>query len=388
MVAHAFPRWDGDLAGAFIWRLAEALVHRDHAVTVLAPADRGEVGGRTVGAVRVRRLRYADPERETLAYAGTMHVAARRPAAALAFLGLLRALGSAVEEECARGAVDLVHAHWWVPGGVAAFCARRGPRPFVVTLHGTDVALARTVPGARFVFGALLRRAAAATAVSRALADAAASASGVALADIPVMPMPLVLRPGAARASERRQGIVFVGRLTGQKRVGVLLDALGILAARGTPMDLTIVGDGPERARLEERASRPDVGGRVRFVGAVPPDVVPGHLASARLLALPSVDEGLGLVVAEALVAGAPVVGARSGGIPDLLVDPDAGLLVPPDDAPALADAIARVGSDPKFLVGARRAGHVLAERLAPDAVAAGFERLYENVLSRAAGHG
>jgi len=91
-------------------------------------------------------------------------------------------------------------------------------------------------------------------------------------------------------------------------------------------------------------------------------------------------------VVAEALAAGAPVVGARSGGIPDLLVDPEAGLLVPPDDAAALADAIARVGSDPRFLVGARRAGHLLAERLAPSAVALGYEQLYEDVLSRRAG--
>ena len=95
-------------------------------------------------------------------------------------------------------------------------------------------------------------------------------------------------------------------------------------------------------------------------------------------------DEGLGLVVAEALVAGVPVVGARSGGIPDLITDPEAGALVPPDEPAALADAIERVAEDPRFLAGARRAGHALAEWLSPAAVAARFEEIYAQALAEA----
>jgi len=385
MVAHSFPRWEGDFAGAFVWRLAQALAERGHQVTALAPSDRGETGAPTLGDVRVRRVRYADPERETLAYHGAMHQAtARSLGGALAFGGLLRAFLVAVEEECARGAADVVHAHWWVPGGVAAAFARRAACPLVVTLHGTDVALARKVPGARIAFGALVRYAAATTAVSRALAETAASAAGHPLESIPVIPMPLVLQPAPSRAGDRRHGVVFVGRLTTQKRVGVLLDALAILTGRGQRLDLTVVGDGPERSVLETRAMRPDLHGLVRFAGQVPPERVHDYFTTARLLVLPSVDEGLGLVLAEALVAGVPVVGARSGGIPDLLTDPDAGALFAPDDPVSLADAIAKVAGDPRYLAGARRAGHVLAEWLSPAAVAARFEDIYAGALAGA----
>ena len=381
MVAHSFPRWEGDLAGAFVWRLAQALTERGHEVTALAPADRGEVGATALGDVRVLRLRYSDPERETLAYHGAMHHSTMRsPAAALAFACLVRAFLVKVEEVCAGDRADVVHAHWWVPGGVAAGLARRNARPLVLTLHGTDVALARKVPFARVAFGALVRHAASTTAVSRALAEAAASAAGCPIEAIPVCPMPLHLKSSPPRGAERH-GVVFVGRLTAQKRVHVLLDALGILSARGQRLPLTVVGDGPERVTLETRAMRPDLQGRVRFVGQVPPERVGDFLGGARLLVLPSVDEGLGLAVAEALVASVPVVASRSGGIPDLLTDPDAGVLVPPDDATALADAIAHVIGDPRYLAGARRAGRALAERLSPAAVAEWFEGVYASAL-------
>jgi glycosyltransferase involved in cell wall biosynthesis len=380
MVTHAFPRWEGDVAGAFILRLAQALDGRGNAVRVIAPADRGDAGPDTVGGVAVRRVRYASPERETLAYRGTMHTAsARSPAAALAFAGLLRAFLVAVEEACAGGHADVVHAHWWVPGGVAAALARRRGRPLVITLHGTDVALARSVPGARYLFRAVARNAAGVNAVSSALARHAAAAAGLPLESIAIAPMPLLLQP--TPPAPERHGALFVGRLAAQKRVGVLLDALGLLASRGLPMDLAVVGDGPERGALEARAAQPDLAGRVRFTGEVPPEDVRRHLSAARLLVLPSVDEGLGLVIAEALVSGVPVVGARSGGIPDLVTAPYSGLLVPPDDVAALADAIAEVVTDDRYLSGAKRAGVALAERLAPATAAEQFEGLYTQAL-------
>ena len=119
----------------------------------------------------------------------------------------------------------------------------------------------------------------------------------------------------------------------------------------------------------------------MRFVGEVPPDEVSGYLSRARVLVLPSVGEGLGLVIAEALVAGAPVVGARSGGIPDLVTTPFAGLLVPPDDPAALADAIREVVTDDRYLDGATQAGIALAQRLAPASVAAQFEDIYAEAV-------
>jgi glycosyltransferase involved in cell wall biosynthesis len=381
MVAHSFPRGEGDVAGAFLWRLAEALVDRGHGVLVLAPADRGDVGAPRLGQVEVRRLRYAPASRETLAYRGTMHGdAARSPLAALAFARLVAGFRRAIREECRSGGVHLVHAHWWVPAGfAAAFTARHG-RPLVVTLHGTDVRVAKRVPGGRRLMAAVLRRANTVTAVSSFLASDAALALGVSAQTIPLTPMPMAMAkspdPDAARS-----GAIFVGRLTPQKGVHHLLEALAILKRRGLPLDLTIVGDGPERAALKARAIA--LGLPVVFTGMVDPDQVPDHLSGRRVFILPSQDEGLGLVVAEALALGVPVVACRSGGVPDLMRDPQAGVLVPPGDPLALADAIRTVATDDRYVVGAMRAGRALVDRLAPEKVAEQFEGLYTQTRGR-----
>lgn len=374
MVAHSFPRADGDIAGSFLWRLGEGLVGRGHEVTVLAPADRGEVGEPMLGRVRVRRLRYARPAGEVLAYHGGMHVlAAKRPLMALNFGLLLRALARAVEEETRAGA-QIVHAHWWVPGGLAVRYANRHGRPFVVTLHGSDVRLAGKVPGGRAMMAAVLRQAATVTAVSSFLAADAANALGVTRPTIPVTPMPLALGIGAD-PDQARAGAIFVGRLTRQKGVHDLLEALAILKRDGRPMDLTVVGDGPERGNLKAQARARGL--NVTFTGFVAPEMVGYHLRDKRVFVLPSLEEGLGLVVAEALTQGVPVVATRSGGIPDLIVDPEAGMLVPPGTPGAIAAAMRTVCSEERFRVGATRAGRILADRLSPEKVAEQFEAIY-----------
>jgi len=387
MVAHAFPRAPDDVAGAFVWRLAEALVDRGHSIKVIAPADRGDVGAPMLGSVEVRRVRYATARLETLAYAGTMHTGvARSPLAAVAFAGLVRATARAVGEECAGGTVHLIHAHWWVPGGAACALADRHHRPLVVTLHGTDVRLARRLPGAGWLMRAVLRRAKVVTAVSSYLADEAARIARLPRARVPVVPMPLTGTESPTPPVGIPHGVIFVGRLTRQKGVAYLLDALALLRKQGLPLDLTIVGDGPERVALKARALA--LGLPVVFTGYLPPDQIPDQLAGRRVFVLPSIEEGLGLVVAEALAQGVPVVASRSGGIPDLLAEEGAGVLVPPADVEALAAGIRRVVSDDGYLTSAVNAGRALLARLSPAAAAAAFEAVYAEARGRRSGSG
>lgn len=375
MAAHSFPRGEGDVAGAFIWRLAEALVGRGHGVTVVAPADRGEVGEPMLGKVRVRRFRYAPARHEILAYQGVMHRLAASPMGAIAFAQLVRAMGRTVAEEVRSQAAHVIHAHWWIPGGFAVQRADRGGRPYIVTLHGTDVALVRKLRFLRGLMRSVLRPAATVTAVSSFLAAEAAQVLAVPVNTIPLTPMPLAL--GAhADPDAARHGAIFVGRLTKQKGVSYLLDALAILKREGMAIDLTVVGDGPERPPLKAQARA--LGLNVTFTGFVAPDTVASHLRDKRVFVLPAVDEGLGLVVAEALTQGVPVVATRSGGIPDLLYDPDAGMLVPPNNPASMARAIREVMTEERYKVGAVRAGRVLAERLSAEKVAERFEAIYQ----------
>jgi glycosyltransferase involved in cell wall biosynthesis len=97
----------------------------------------------------------------------------------------------------------------------------------------------------------------------------------------------------------------------------------------------------------------------VEFLGALPQGQLPSHYASCGVFVLPSIREGMGLVLAEALLCGAPVIAANSGGVTDIVKDGETGLLVPERDARALADAIEKILND-----------RVLAKRLAQNGAA------------------
>jgi len=370
MIAHAFPRWRGDIAGSFLLRLADALVARGHGVAVVAPADGGHGGRLALGAVEVLQVRYAAPARENLAYTGDMAGAAGSPSGALAFLRLVRALRAGARAEAARTGAQLVHAFWWVPGGWAAVGL---PLPTVVTLMGTDVAMMRKGP-ARLLARRVLRRATRVTSLTSFLAAEARRLTGLTGLGIEPIPVPAdVARFEHADGGAAREGIVYLGRLTTQKRVDLLLDA--VHAAR-IDAPVTIVGDGPAREGLERQARALGLA-TVRFLGAVPDEEVPRLVRGARAAAFLSRHEGLGLAAAEALMLGTPVVATTDGGgVLDLVQDGQGACVVEPDPA-AVGAALARCLGDPTVRTAANAAGEGLRRRLSPDGVAQRFEAVY-----------
>jgi glycogen synthase len=147
---------------------------------------------------------------------------------------------------------------------------------------------------------------------------------------------------GIAPVPARRangDGVLYVGRLTKAKSVDVLVDAM-----RELPDErLTIVGDGAERNALERQARGL---GNVSFAGMIDYRKVPQYLEQAKVLVLPSRQEGQPNVVMEAMARGLPVVATAIGGVPDLIADGRNGLLTEPGDSAAIARAIRRISSD------------------------------------------
>jgi glycogen synthase len=141
-----------------------------------------------------------------------------------------------------------------------------------------------------------------------------------------------------------RPRILLVGRLAPQKGVSTLVEAAGLL--KDPSAQVLLVGDGPERPKLEREAKRIGVGDRVRFLGFFAHDRLPAVLAHADLLVLPSLYEELGTVLLEAMQAALPIVASRTGGIPDVIEDGINGLLVPPGEPEALAHAINHLLAD------------------------------------------
>ena len=257
-----------------------------------------------------------------LAYGGGMAANLRRRPWAAPLL--LVSMWLAVRRAARRA--DLVHAHWLLTAVVARFAGR----PWVVTLHGSgsagrfsDVELARRYP--RFV-RRLLAPARAAICVSETVA-AALRAAGVER----VCAIPNGLRvPDEVGPPAEPPEVLYVGRLSPEKNVDTLVEALGDL-------NLVVAGDGP---------LRPLVPGAL---GAVPHREVEHLLERAAVVVAPCEREGFGLAAAEAMAFGRPVVAARGGALLELVADGETGLLVAPRDAAALRAAVERLLADPEL---------------------------------------
>jgi glycosyltransferase involved in cell wall biosynthesis len=162
-----------------------------------------------------------------------------------------------------------------------------------------------------------------------------------------------------ARREHRGPGsrLLFVGRLAAVKGLAVLIDALAHLRAKHAELELTIVGDGPERAALEARVRSAGVADHVRFTGYRSQAEVREHLERSDLFVLPSFAEGVPVVLMEAMAAGVPVVATNVAGVSELVEDGVNGILVRPGDAEVLARRIALLLDDPNLRARLGRAG-------------------------------
>lgn len=184
-------------------------------------------------------------------------------------------------------------------------------------------------------------------------------------------------RAGARSALGIATGVPLVlstARLDAQKGLLRLVEA-----ARDVPYAIFLIaGDGPERAALEAAARRGGVEERVRLLG--PRDDVPALLAACDVFALPSRFEGAPLAILEAMAARRPVVASRIGGVDELVLDEVTGLLVPPDNAAALAAAIVRLIATPALRASLADAGRARALEFAAPAMASAVMALYDEL--------
>jgi glycosyltransferase involved in cell wall biosynthesis len=166
-----------------------------------------------------------------------------------------------------------------------------------------------------------------------------------------------------------------VGRLSAEKGMDVLVRAV----ARLPGTRAVVAGDGPDRESLERLAHQLGIASLVTFAGWLEAPW-PDHL-TPDVLAVPSRREGFGLVAAEALIAGIPVVASAVGGLPEVLEEGAAGLLVPPEDPTALARAIESVLSDGESTRARVARGLKSAGRFEPMVMAAAYEALYAELV-------
>jgi len=326
----SYPRFAGDSAGRFI---ADAVAHvraRGLDVEVVGP-EQFRTYGITYGHGAVANLR-------------------RKPWLVLFLPALLASFVRAARHIDA----DLLHAHWIPAGWVAA----RTGKPYVVQVWGTDLEVARRVPrlargvlaGARLVLAA-----------STALADQARSFGA---RDVRVIPSGIEIPAQIGEEAEPPE-VLYAGRLSPEKGLLELVEATGGL-------NLVVAGDGPLRPRVP--------GAR----GFVPHDELQRLYGRAAVVACPSRREGFGVACLEAMAHARPVVATNVGGLRDLVVDGETGLVVPPRDPAALRAALERLLGDAQLR---RRLGAAGRERARQhfswDAVTEATVRTYAEAAGR-----
>jgi glycosyltransferase involved in cell wall biosynthesis len=272
-------------------------------------------------------------------------------------LGFHRAFSPRLDRPLEATKASFVHAHFGMDATTAISLADRLAIPLVVTLHGYDVtmrdsAFRRSVGGTLYLMRRkqLWRRASLFICVSQFIRRKALEAG------FPKEKL-RVNYIGVDRRAFRKIGrarlgkvILFVGRLVEKKGCEYLIRAMVQVQSRHPEAELVIVGDGPLRPLLE-RLSR-QLGISCKFEGSRPRNAVIHWLGTARVLCVPSLtaatgdSEGLGMVFAEAQACGTPVVSSNHGGIPEVVIDGETGLLAPEGDVTVLASHLNRLLSD------------------------------------------
>lgn len=189
-------------------------------------------------------------------------------------------------------------------------------------------------------------------------------------------------KAGLAEESHADPLVVYAGRLSPEKGVDVLLEALAALRRRGETFRAIIAGEGPCRADLERRAERSGLAEQVAFVGYCA-DIVADAPKHA-VVVIPSLSEGLPLVLLEAMRAGLAVVASSVGGIPEIIAPKRLARLFPSGDSEGLARALLRCWEDreeTEEMIG--RAHEFFSNRLTSFAMSSAYEALYRTALQR-----
>ena len=306
------------------------------------------------------------------------------------------ALTVAMHNAAVKHHLDLIHAHYAVPHATSAWIAKemvgRDDFGVVTTLHGTDITLVGQDPSYQSITQFSIQKSDGLTAVSEYLRKETVEHFDVAPERIQVIPnfvdLTLYKRDAhpchRARLSESGESIVMhISNFRAVKRVD---DAVRVFAriSRLLPARLILIGDGPERGRVQQTAEEEGVSDRVKFLGKQ--ESVAEILSCADLFLLPSASESFGLVALEAMSCGVPVVATRVGGVPEVVPHGDAGFLAEVGAVDEMAAYGIEILKDKEKWRRMSAAARTAAERYSSDIVVPMYESYYRQVIGRANG--
>jgi N-acetyl-alpha-D-glucosaminyl L-malate synthase BshA len=302
------------------------------------------------------------------------------------------ALATQIVEVARHHKLDLIHVHYAVPNAVSAVLAREILKPqelkVVTTLHGTDITLVGNDPNYLETTRWGIARSDAVTAVSESLRRDTQQQLGL-TNRIDVVPNFIVperyerARAGAGARRWAKPGEKILVHVSNYRPVKRVLDVVEIFERvhREVPVRLLLVGDGPDRGKVERRCRDCDICDQITFLGNL--SMVEDVLAGADLFLLPSETESFGLAALEALSCEVPVVATAVGGLPEVVLSGENGYLLPVGDVEAMGEACLSLlrddGQRRRFGANGRRWA---VEKFSEEKALALYRETYKRVLA------
>jgi len=392
ILTSSFPRWKGDFQGNFIFHQALGQVKRGHEVHVICPHLPGLALNEDMEGIVVHRFRYFFPERLERLNTDTGMFSALS-SSILAWLEIpffMLCEWYASDRLVRQNHVDVIHSHWIIPQGIAGYvCTKIRHIPHVVSSHVVDAQVFSRGILPPTLLRLLLSGADFLTTNSNYTKKVIAHISPIPCPS-KVIPMGVSLPVTITNSTipSEKPRILFIGRLIEWKGVEILIRAMAVVIRKKPQAILSIVGDGPERYKLEYLAKDLGISQNVQFLGRVSDSALEELYSEASVFVLPSrehmgmVMEGLGMVLLEAMARGVPVIGSATGGITDIIKDGENGFLVPPENTEILAEKILLLTSDEALIRHFRERGRKSVETgFSWDEVSKQFSEVYTKVL-------
>lgn len=362
---------------SFVHAQVQAYVALGHRVRVIVPiavgkrdwAGRrfsGTLSRRTVGGVELYLLRHF-----SLSHLGKEHFNT-----AMALRTLQKHLDGILD----GFAPDVIHAHTLGPDSLLGAWSKQYLNvPLVVTTHGSDTSIP-IAQGRGEVLKISCDHADAIVAISSALAKKVCTCGTKTPVSVILNGFHLESLPKAT--TKQNLSFIQVGHLQEQKRVHITICAFAQFYGRHPDAVLTIVGQGPERKKLEALCQELGVLSAVRFLGEIQNQKVLEELRKAQFFVMPSVNEGFGIVYLEAMASGCITIGTEGEGIADLIVSEKNGFLISPDNPDAIVQVIDWCLAHPKQAEEIAKQGRKDALGLTWEKNAAQYIRLFGELRS------
>lgn len=348
-VATAYKRHPGDVITpwltALILRLREA--HID--VEVFTSSYQG-LGNQVLDGVTIHRFRYFLKKLEKLTHDETVaDRLSHNPLNLLLVLFYMICGTWSIIQLVRRVRYDIVHVHWPLPHIVFGACARiAGKTRLCSTFYGLEIRwFKKRFPWLIKPLAILMNKSDMITAIST---HTRGELQNIVTKKVEIIPFSAAVPERKTRLSDENI-ILFVGRLVERKGLAYLIKAFADIVS-DIPHRLIIIGNGPERPELEDLVKHLKLADRVHLTGWISAEEKLRYYEKCSFFVLPAVydkhgdTEGLGVVMIEAMYCAKPVIASNVGGITDIIIDRVNGLLVPPADPPALAEAIKLLATD------------------------------------------